>query len=185
MTGNTIKLTVMKPTHKVSQMILTNQDERQWFTRNLAWGLVSDMGISQPPVWVENLLKYPLMPYEPVSSSLKIQMDLMLEIQERLIYIGSRIVAPSDLPEDERRYALAREVLVALGGSKYGHAMGLPSFIVAHLTDLQDYFARVFLAPDLFILAYRIQGGLLQNFAQSFLIPPRIAMARWEETSCL
>jgi hypothetical protein len=59
--------------------------------------------------------------------------------------------------------------------------MGLPRFILPYLTQLQDYFARVLLAPDSFILSYRNQGGILRNFPQVFLIPPRIATLRWEE----
>ncbi len=162
-------------------MILTSEEERLWFARNLACGLISYLGMTHPPVWVENLLKYPPMPFERVSSTCNIQIDLLREIQERLIYVGSRIISPTDLPEDERRYALAREVIIAVGGSKYGHSIGLPQLIVPYLAELQDYFARVLLAPDAFILKYRNQGGILRNFAQTFLIPPRIAMLRWEE----
>ena len=39
-------------------MILTSQEERFWFVRYLALGLVSHMGMTEPPVWVEKFLHY-------------------------------------------------------------------------------------------------------------------------------
>jgi hypothetical protein len=163
-------------------MILTSREERYWFVRNLALGLVSYIGATNPPIWVENFLHYP--PAKPQKGIAPIQdsNDILGEIYERLIYIGGRIISPSDLPEDERRYALAREVIVALGGSKHGRKLGLPQFIVPYMTELQDYFARVLLAPDPMIHAYRKEGGDFHNFARAFLIPFRIADVRWQET---
>jgi hypothetical protein len=166
-------------------MILTTQEERFWFVRNLAMGLVSFMGVTDPPVWVENFLLYP--PVVQINDRQKSNTpwDIWNEIYERLIYMGGKIISPTNLPEDERRFALAREVIVAVGGSKQGRAMGMPNFMVPYLSELQDYFARVLLAPDPMISAYRKQGGSFRNFAQTFLIPHRIASIRWEESFTL
>jgi hypothetical protein len=164
-------------------MILTSQEERFWFTRNLALGLVSYMGVVDPPVWVENLLHYPPA-YSKIGAAHSLDPTNVLgEIYERLIYMGGRIILPSDLPEDERRYALAREVIVALSGSKHGRKMGLPQLIVPYMAELQDYFARVLLAPDPLINAYRKEGGNFHDFARAFLIPYRVAEIRWQETT--
>jgi hypothetical protein len=139
------------------------------------------MGVTDPPVWVENLLNYPPVAYDKDPSQVLL-IEMATEIHRRLIFIGGRMICRSDLPEDERRYALAREVIVGLGSSKHGRNMGLPHFIVPTIYDLQDYFARVLLAPDPLIDAYRKQGGDLQDFARTFLIPTRIAEIRWNET---
>jgi hypothetical protein len=166
-------------------MILTSQEERFWFVRNLALGLVSYIGATDPPVWVENFLHYP--PVNVMKNSTQIQdpTDILGEIYERLIYLAGKIISPSDLPEDERRYALAREVIVALGSSKHGRKIGLPQLIVPYLTELQDYFARVLLAPDPMIHAYRKDGGDFHNFARTFLIPYRVAEIRWQEINLI
>ena len=165
-------------------MILTSQEERCWFIKNLALGLVSYMGVTEPPVWVENFLLYPPN-IRAQDSSQALLTDMSTEIYQRLIYIGGKMISPSDLPEDERRYALAREVIIALGRCKHGRSIGLPKFIVPYLTELQDFFARNLLAPDPLIHAYRKQGGDFHDFARSFLIPSRIAEVRWQETTLL
>jgi hypothetical protein len=162
-------------------VIPVSQEERFWFTKNLALGLVTYMGVTEPPVWVENFLHYPPIVCEGDASQ-SLMADMSIEIYQRLIYIGGKMISPSDLPEDERRYALAREVIVALGSSKHGRSIGLPPFILPHLTELQDYFARILLAPDPLIHAYQMQGGDYHNFARTFLIPSRIAEVRWQET---
>jgi hypothetical protein len=166
-------------------MILTTEEERLWYVRYLALGLVSHMGITEPPVWVEKFLQYSPNLYVKSSLDSTKTTDVIEEVYKRLIYIGSRIISPSDLPEDERRYALAREIIIALGSSKHGRCLGLPQFILPYLPELQDYFARVLLAPDPMIIAYRKQGGEYRDFARSFLIPHRIAKIRWQETALL
>jgi hypothetical protein len=166
-------------------MILTSQEERFWFVRNLALGLVSYTGATDPPVWVENFLHYPPARFKKETAQIQDPTDILGEIYERLIYLGGKIISPSDLPEDERRYALAREVIVAIGGSKHGRKIGLPQLIVPYLTELQDYFARVLLAPDPMIHAYCKDGGNFHNFARTFLIPYRVAKIRWQETNLI
>jgi hypothetical protein len=164
-------------------MILTSQEERFWFVRNLALGLISNMGAIDPPVWVENFLHVPLSNRDMRMARIQDPTNILGDICERLIYMGGRIISPSDLPEDERRYALAREVIVALSGSKHGRKMGLPQLIVPYMTELQDYFARVLLAPDPMINVYRKEGGEFRDFARAFLIPYRVADIRWQETT--
>jgi hypothetical protein len=163
-------------------MILTTQNERYWFVRNLALGLISLMGVTDPPVWVENFLLYPPIIHANNHPEANTAWDIWNEIYERLIYVGGKIISPTTLPEDERRYALAREVIIAVGGSKQGRVMGMPNLMVPYLSELQDYFARVLLAPDPMINAYRKHGGGFRDFAQTFLIPDRIAALRWEES---
>jgi hypothetical protein len=164
-------------------MILTSQEERFWYVRYLALGLVSHMGMTEPPVWVEKFLHYSPTLYEKNNLETQTKKDVLGEIYERLIYMGGRIISHSDLPEDERRYALAREIIIALGSSKHGRCLGLPQFIVPHLPELQDYFARMLLAPDPMVIAYRKSGGEFRDFARTFLIPHRIAEIRWNETT--
>ena len=43
-------------------------------------------------------------------------------------------------------------------------------------------FARVLLAPDPLIVAYRRQGKDLRGFAETFLIPTRVAQQRWDDS---
>jgi hypothetical protein len=59
--------------------------------------------------------------------------------------------------------------------------LGLPQFLVPYLTELQDYFARVLLAPDPMVLDYQRRGGDFRSFAKAFLIPHRVATIRWRE----
>ncbi len=40
-------------------MITITQEEREWFLRNLARGLVEYMGATNPPVEVEEMLQHP------------------------------------------------------------------------------------------------------------------------------
>jgi hypothetical protein len=117
-------------------------EERHWFLRNMAIGLVSHLGVSTPPVWIE---------------------------------------IPYDLSLDERRFALARETMIVMCGCQYGRHLGLPEFIFKDFWDSQNYFARVLLAPDQLVDAYRRQGRDLRGFAETFLIPPRIATIRWQD----
>lgn len=164
-------------------MILTTQEERFWFIRYLALGLVSHMGMTEPPVWVEKFLHYSPTLNKNYNVETQTNTDVFGDIYDRLIHMGGRIISSSNLPEDERRYALAREIIIALGSSKHGRCLGLPQFIVPHLPELQDYFARVLLAPDPMIIAYRKGGGKFRDFARTFLIPHRIAEIRWNETA--
>jgi hypothetical protein len=162
-------------------MIQATRDERNWLLRNFALGLVEYLGAVYPPVWVENLLKQPPPVYTSLFARVRPLHTDWNPIYEQPIYKNGRGTRPWELPIDERRYAIAREILVALGGSSYGREMGLPELLVTHLEDCQDYFARVLLAPDPLVAYYRKQGKDLRGFAETFLLPTRIAAERWQD----
>jgi hypothetical protein len=162
-------------------MILTTQEERRWFVQNLALGLVSHMGILVPPVPIEEILKNPPEIFLTPPSNIMGQYSPWEETLKRPIYIGGRVIIPGDLPDDERRYAIAQGIMLAIGESDHGRNMGLPQLLSPYLWELKDYFARNLLAPDMLIDSFRQSGGEYDDFANTFVIPPRIAVIRWEE----
>jgi hypothetical protein len=96
-------------------------------------------------------------------------------------YNGENIVIPAELPVDEKRYAIAREFICAVSVTEHGRMMGLPEFLTSYSWEIQDYFARVLLAPDNLLRAYRMRGGRYEDFAETFIIPGRVAAVRWQE----
>ncbi len=158
-------------------MTQCTQEERFWLVRNLALGLVQYMDVAFPPVWVENLIKNPPDIFQDFAR--KISTGRWDAIYQKQIYKNGKCTRPLDLPIDERRYAIAREILVAMGGSSHGRIMGLPEILLPHLEESQDYFARVLLAPDPLVATYRKQGRDLRGFAETFLMPADIATQRW------
>jgi len=86
-----------------------------------------------------------------------------------------------DLAPEDRRYALAREMLSALITSKHGRAMGLSDLLLPHLRDSAEYFARYLLVPDDLLQAYRNQGGMNHGFAEHFQIPEGVGAVRWTD----
>ncbi len=166
-------------------MILTTQEERRWFIQNLAMSLISHMGIVEPPVPVEGILQNPPEIFVTPSSHRMSQYSPWEEALKRPIYIGGRVIIPGDLPNDERRYAIAQGIMLGIGESDHGRNMGLPQLLSPYLWELKDFFARNLLAPDPLIEAYRQKGGGYDDFAKTFAIPPRIAVIRWEEPSRL
>lgn len=162
-------------------MIQATQEERYWLLRNFALGLIDHLGAIYPPIWVENLFKHPPAVYTTLFNKVRTPSGNWSPIYERPIYKDGRTARPWELPIDERRYAIAREILIALGGSRHGREIGLPEILLTHLEESQDYFARVLLAPDPLIFSYRRQGRDLRGFAESFLIPTRIASERWDD----
>lgn len=163
-------------------MIRITQEERYWLLRNFALGLIDHLGSIYPPIWVENLLKYPPSVYTNLFTRVHAPNGNWSPLYERPAYRDGQTTRPGELPIDEQRYAIAREILIALGGTRHGREMGLPEVLLTHLEDSQDYFARVLLAPDPLISAYRRQGKDIRGFAETFLIPTRIASARWEDS---
>ncbi len=163
-------------------MFQATTEEREWLLRNMALGLVDYLGAIYPPVWVENLLKQPPAVYTSLFTKVRTPDGNWSPIYERPLYLDGRTTRPFELPIDERRYAISREILIALGGSSYGREMGLPEVLVTHLEDSQDYFARVLLAPDPLVASYRKQGKDIRGFAETFLIPTRIASERWADS---
>lgn len=162
-------------------MIQATREERYWLLRNFALGLIDHLGSICPPIWVENLLKHPPAVYTNLFVKVQIPNGNWSPIYERPIYKDGQTSRPRELPIDERRYAIAREILIALAASRHGREMGLPEMLLAHLEDSQDYFARVLLAPDPLISSYKRQGKDIRGFAETFLIPTRIASERWED----
>jgi hypothetical protein len=162
-------------------MFLTTQEERRWFVQNLALGLISHLEILHPPVPVEEILRNPPTIFVNPPTHLLGTYNTWEETLKRPIYIGGRVIIPGDLPEDERRYAIAQGIMLAIGESDHGKNMGLSQLLSPYLWELKDYFARILLAPDPLIVTYRQSGGRFDDFAKSFFIPPRIAVIRWEE----
>lgn len=162
-------------------MIKITQEERYWLLRNFALGLIDHLGSIYPPIWVENLLKYPPSVYTNLFTRVHAPNGNWSPLYEQPAYKDGQTTRPGELPIDEQRYAIAREILIALGGTRHGREMGLPEVLLTHLEDSQDYFARVLLAPDPLISAYRRQGKDIRGFAETFLIPTRIASERWED----
>lgn len=147
----------------------------------MATGLVSHIGVSTPPVWIENILRHPPALYAEVFGVVDAGPTGWDFSSARPVEEDLRIRIPYDLPLDERRFALARETMIVMCGSQYGRLIGLPEFIYKDFWDSQNYFARVLLAPDRLIEAYRRQGKDIRGFAETFLIPPRIAAIRWQD----
>lgn len=162
-------------------MIHPSREERYWLLRNFALGLVEHLGAIYPPIWVENLLKHPPAVYTNLFAKVRTTGGPWSPIYERPFYKGGRTTRPWELSIDERRYAIAREILIALGSSRHGRELGLPELLLTHLEESQDYFARVLLAPDPLVSTYRHQGKDIRGFAETFLIPTRIASERWED----
>ena len=162
-------------------MIQATREERYWLLRNFALGLVDHLGAIHPPIWVENLLKHPPAVYTTLFNKVRTPSGNWSPIYERPIYKDVQTIRPWELPIDERRYAIAREILIELAGSRHGREMGLPELLLTSLEESQEYFARVLLAPDPLISSYRRQGRDLRGFAESFLIPTRIASERWDD----
>ena len=162
-------------------MLCTIQEERLWFVRNLALGLVSYLGVTEPPVFVENLLKYPPKALASPQDQDEINTGVWRNILTNSSYHDKDFVIPADLPVDEKRYAIAREFILAAGNTQHGRLMGLAEFLDGHYREVQDYFARILLAPDHLVRAYRKRGGQYEDFAETFIIPTRIAEIRWEE----
>ncbi len=162
-------------------MLCTIQEERLWFVRNLALGLVSYLGVTQPPVFVENLLKYPPKAFASPQDRDELNNAVWHNILTNSSYHDENFVIPADLPLDEKRYAIARELILAAGNTQHGRIMGLDEFLDGYSWEVQDYFARILLAPDHLVRAYRKRGGRYEDFSETFIIPTRIAEIRWEE----
>lgn len=155
--------------------------ERQWLVHDLALDLVASMGVTQPPVWIESLLKNPSIRLEDELSV----MDTLLDLLGGL-YVWSQeeqdtLFIPMDRPLVERRFILAQSLFDAMMSNLRASAHGLSRVLLPDLQGFAGYFARVFLAPDPMIEAYRRQGKGLRGFADTFLIPPRVADQRWRD----
>lgn len=155
--------------------------ERKAIVRSLALALVEHMGVEEPPVWVESLLKDPPTVFAQKFPLIKILHKVLEVIFVRSPGQGYLLLYPSDLPLVERRFVLAKELLNGLMRGLSDQATGLSKLLLPDLEDTEDYFARVFLAPDPMIEAYRKQGRKYKGFAETFLLPERVASQRWKD----
>ncbi|OGO16942.1 MAG: hypothetical protein A2Z14_10225 [Chloroflexi bacterium RBG_16_48_8] len=153
--------------------------ERKEIVRGLALALVKHMGVEEPPVWVENLLKNPPFVYNQKFPLIRILHKVLEVIFVQSSDQGCQLILPSDLPLVERRFILAQELLNALLQGLNEQALGLSKLLLPDLKGTADYFARVLLAPDPMVEAYREQGRGFSGFAEAFLLPERVASKRW------
>jgi hypothetical protein len=154
-------------------------DERFWLMRNFALELVRHLGATSPPVMLDGLLTSP-------PPGLKIRMcSAGNPGLQSAPANGASISFEGETCQwrgDERRearYQLGRRILSGIALGEHGLALGLPDLIGPQMADCQDYFARVLLAPDFLVAAYRQQGDRLSGFGSRFLIPDRVAFQRW------
>jgi hypothetical protein len=162
-------------------MIPITREERQWFLRSLAQGLVDYLGIQEPPVPVEDLLKNPPPLYDSDFGVVDMYSNLWDATFARPPSQRGSIFVRIDLDPEERRFALARETLSALITSKQGRAMGLFDLLLPHLRESAEYFASHLLAPVTMLKAYHEQGGRARGVSKTFCIPPFVALQRWED----
>ncbi len=166
-------------------MILIAPEERRWFLRNLALELVEYLGVAEPPVPVEALLRHPPRILHEDLGVVEMYSNLWDATFARLPDQRGSIFVRIDLPSRERRFALARELLRALVTSEHGRAMGLPEILLPELQECAEYFARQLLAPEALVAAYRKRGGGAAQFAEAFDLPAPVAASRWEDASLL
>jgi hypothetical protein len=163
-------------------MMPITREERQWFLKTLAQGLIDYLGVLEPPVPVEELLKKPPPLYDSDFGVVDMYSNLWDATFARPPSHRGSIFVRINLESDERRYALARETLSALITSRHGRAMGLFDLLLPHLRESAEYFARCLLVPDRMLEAYRKRGGDEAGIAETFDIPQTIATQCWEDT---
>jgi hypothetical protein len=162
-------------------MIPFTREEREWFLTNLARGLVEYFGKTEPPVDVELMLNQPPMLFDYDFGVVDMYSNLWDATFARPPSQRGSIFVRIDLEPEQRRFALAREMLSALLTSKQGRAMGLPDLLLPHLRESAEYFARLLLVPDLMLETYRKRGGTREELAGTFEIPLPIAALRWAD----
>jgi hypothetical protein len=164
-------------------MTLIAPEERRWLLRNLALGLVEYLGVAEPPVPVEALLRHPPRVLQNDLGVVDTYSNLWDATFARLPDQRGSIFVRIDLPSRERRFALARELLRALVTSGHGRAMGLPDILVPEIQECAEYFAGQLLAPEALVAAYRKRGGGAAQFGEKFDLPGPVAASRWEENT--
>jgi len=164
-------------------MIPVTSEERHWFLSNLARGLVEYTGVAEPPVPVEDILKHPPALFESDFGVVDMYSNLWDATFARPPTQRGSVFVRIDLPPEERRFALAREMLSALITSKHGRAMGLSDFLMTDLRESAEHFARKLLMPAALVTAYRQRKGKLEDVPDTFQVPPAVAFTGWEESS--
>ena len=162
-------------------MISYTREEREWFLRNLALGLLEYMGAVTPPVEVEEMLQHPPGVYAFDFGVVDMYSNLWDATFARPPSRRGSIFVRVNLPPEQRRFALAREILSALITSKHGQALGLGEMLMDHLQESAEYFARQLLAPESMVEAFRNNGGGESEFAYVFGIPETVAEQRWND----
>ena len=166
-------------------MTPVTREERQWFLRCLAFGLYEYMGAVAPPIPVEGLLKHPPHLFQDDFGVVDMYSTLWDATFARPPNRPGSVFVRIDLPPQERRMALARELLSALITSRHGRALGLVDFLMPDLKDSAEYFARHLLAPEPLMEAYRRHGGSEDGVAEAFGMPEPSAKVRWTESQSL
>ncbi|MDX1600118.1 MAG: hypothetical protein R3191_01250 [Anaerolineales bacterium] len=162
-------------------MIQTTREERRWFVKNLAQGLVDYMGATEPPVPVEEMLTHPPILYQRDFGVVEMFSSLWDATFARPLSNNGNVFVHTNLDSAHRRFALARETLSALITSSHGREMGLADLLISDLRECSEQFARTLVAPDDMVAAYRAQGGDAEDFAEEFDIPTEVAAKRWED----
>jgi hypothetical protein len=162
-------------------MILVTQEERRWFLRNVALGLVEYAGAAEPPVQVEEVLRHPPSTYDEDFGVVDMYSNLWDATFARPPSRRGSIFVRIDLPPKERRLALARELLSALISSRHGRALGLADLLLEDLRESAAYFARHLLMPEILLRAFRERGGKGEQAGEVFVVPREVAALRWEE----
>ena len=148
-------------------MIPITRQERQWFLRSLAQGLIDYIGVQEPPVPVEDLLKNPPPLYDTDFGVVDMYSNLWDATFARPPSQRGSIFVRIDLDPEERRFALARETLSALITSKQGRAMGLFDLLLPHLRESAEYFESHLLAP-----ATMLRVSILMSVSPCSRFPP-------------
>lgn len=164
-------------------MIPVTREEREWFLRQLALGLVEYLGVTEPPVPVEQLLRNPPALFDDDFGVVDMFSNLWDATFARPPTQRGCIFVRMDLDPDQRRFALARELLSALITSKHGRKMGLSELLLPNLRESAEYFASQLLAPEPLLQAFQAQGGNSECFADTFDIPVQVANHRWIEVA--
>ncbi|MGD8814047.1 MAG: hypothetical protein PVI78_06180 [Anaerolineales bacterium] len=159
-------------------MIPITRQEREWFLDTIALGLVEYMGVAEPPVPVEDLLKHPPALFQDDFGVVDMRSNLWDATFARPLTQRGNIFVRMDLSPEERRYALAREMLSALITSRHGRSMGLSEVFLTDLQNSAEYFARALLMP---ICILRDRKPEPESIAEDFHVPQHLACERCED----
>jgi hypothetical protein len=159
------------------------REERQWLLRNIALALIEQMGVAEPPVPVEEMLRHPPELYQNDFGIVELSSTLWDATFARPLSRQGNVFVRRDLADEDRRYALARETLCALITSRHGRALGLDDIFMPDLRASAEYFARALLTPAPLVRRYRKEGGKEDCFAQAFGVSNRVASQCWVEAA--
>jgi hypothetical protein len=164
-------------------MITCTKKEREWFLQNIAQGLVDYLGVMEPPVPIEKLLRNPPAIYDADFGVVEMNSELWDATFARLPDQSGKIFVHSDLGPEARRYALARETLSALITSKHGQNLGLFELVESHLRESAEFFARILLAPPRLLRCFCSGDGAVTRIVKEFKLPMHAASKLCEDMS--